>query len=301
MNVRHAILACVAVTALGQLGGAACGGHLDATGPGGSSTNDASPLDATSPSSTGGSGSGRSGPRPGSNSGSSGGASGSGGSSSSPPSSSSSSGGGSSSSDGSAIDGNSGSSSGNSPESGAPDSGADTAAGDALGGLDAAGDAGGAIGYDSATGCGSAAVSFSADIMPIFQRSCTLSTVCHGQMNNAQEENLYLGKNGGGGGSADSYAVYSGLVGVHSKEDPSMNLVTAGDTSNSFLWHKVNDDQMTLNSGTLATGCMKASAMCFDCTTDAPCGGAMPYLGEPLAADDLCTIESWIAQGAPND
>jgi len=204
-------------------------------------------------------------------------------------------------------------SSGSSSEGGAPDSGADTAAGDALGGMDAAGDSGdgggtngydGAIGYDGATGCGSAAVLFSADIMPIFQRGCTLSSVCHGQMNNAPEENLYLGLNSGAGGSADSRAVYSGLVGVASKEDPSMNLVTAGDTANSFLWHKVNDDQMTLNSGTLATGCMQASTMCVDCSSSSPCGGTMPYLGELLATsapDDLCTIENWISQGAPNN
>ncbi len=210
-------------------------------------------------------------------------------------------------------------SSDNSSDGGAPDSGADTAAEDALGGMDAAGrfaDGGGTSGDDSATGhdgtagddgaarCGSAAVSFSADVMPIFKLGCTLSSVCHGQMNNAPEENLYLGLNSGAGGSADIQAVYSGLVGVASKEDPSMNLVTAGDTSNSFLWHKLNDDQMTLNSGTLATGCMKASATCFDCTSDAPCGGYMPYLGEPLATyapEDLCTIENWIVQGAPNN
>ena len=104
-------------------------------------------------------------------------------------------------------------SSGSSSEGGAPDSGADTAAADALGGMDAAGDSGdgggtngydGAIGYDGATGCGSAAVLFSADIMPIFQRGCTLSSVCHGQMNNAPEENVYLGLNSGAGGSAES-------------------------------------------------------------------------------------------------
>jgi hypothetical protein len=169
--------------------------------------------------------------------------------------------------------------------------------------MDAAGDFGdgGAItGHDEATRCGSA-VSFSADVMPVFRRGCTLSSVCHGQMNNAAEENLYLGNNGGGGGSADSQAVYSGLVGVPSKEDPSMNLVTSGDLQNSFLWHKVNDDQMTLNSGTLASGCMQATTICFDCTTTMPCGEYMPYLGELLAADDLCTIENWISQGAPNN
>jgi hypothetical protein len=123
-------------------------------------------------------------------------------------------------------------------------------------------------------------------------------------MNNAPEENLYLGMNAGGGGSADSQAVYIGLVGVHSKVDPSMNLVTSGDLQNSFLWHKVNDDLMTLGSGMLASGCMQATTMCFDCTTTMPCGTTMPYLNEPLATsapDDLCTIQSWISQGALNN
>ena len=186
----------------------------------------------------------------------------------------------------------------------APDAGAHSPGDGAslLAGIDAAsglGGGGAAGGYDGATGCGSAAVSFSVDIMPIFQRGCTLSSVCHGQMNNAAEENLYLGLKGASGGTADSQAVYRGLVGVASKEDPSMNLVTAGDTSNSYLWHKLNDDQ-----NTLASECAKATMTCSDCTTDAPCGGYMPYQGQPLAMsapDDLCTIEHWISQGSPNN
>jgi hypothetical protein len=165
------------------------------------------------------------------------------------------------------------------------------------------GDGGGTTGYDGATGC-DGAVSFSTDVMPIFQRSCTLSSVCHGQTGNSGEEDLYLGLNAGGGGTADSQAVYNGLVGVSSKEDPSMNLVTKGDLQNSFLWHKVNDYLPTLNSGSLATGCMNATTMCVDCTTVMPCGQTMPYLGEALAASwpgDFCTLENWISQGAPNN
>ena len=74
-------------------------------------------------------------------------------------------------------------------------------------------------------GCGSASVSFTLDVMPIFQTGCTLSSVCHGQMNNAGEEDLYLGDHAGG---TSPSAVFGGLVGVRSREDPSMNLVTAG-------------------------------------------------------------------------
>lgn len=166
------------------------------------------------------------------------------------------------------------------------------------------GNGGGTTSYDGATACGSGAVSFSADVMPVFQRSCTIASVCHGQMGNNGEEDLYLGLNAGGGGTADSQAVYNGLVGVPSKEDPSMNLVTTGDLQNSFLWHKVNDYLPTLNSGTLAAGCMTATTMCADCMTTQPCGETMPYLGEMLAQSrpaDLCTLENWISQGAPND
>ena len=49
MNVRQSITACVAVTTLGQLGGAACGGHLDATEASTISPSDASPIDVSVP------------------------------------------------------------------------------------------------------------------------------------------------------------------------------------------------------------------------------------------------------------
>src|SRR5258708_38298718 len=42
-------------------------------------------------------------------------------------------------------------------------------------------------------GCGSAPVSFNRDVGPVFAASCSVSTVCHGQMRNAGEENLHLG------------------------------------------------------------------------------------------------------------
>ncbi len=145
--------------------------------------------------------------------------------------------------------------------------------------------------------CDTAApVSFSTDVIPVFQKSCTLSSVCHGQMNNAAEENLYLGENAGGTNAA---TVYSMLVGPIAKEDPKMPLVTAGSTDQSFLWHKVNADQANY-----ASDCAMATMMCSDCTSTTPCGGLMPYLGESLATATpqyLCTIQSWILQGAKNN
>ena len=167
----------------------------------------------------------------------------------------------------------------------------------------------GAIGCSSTSSpppsqCASGAVTFSKDVIPALQMSCTMSMSCHGQMDNSLVESLYLGPNMGAATTADVQAVYRGLVGVPAKEDPSMKLVTKGDLQNSFLWHKVNDDQTTLNKGTLASGCAKASMMCQDCSSSAPCGGTMPYLSEPLAMtfpQSLCAIESWIQQGAQNN
>jgi hypothetical protein len=138
-------------------------------------------------------------------------------------------------------------------------------------------------------------VSFANDVMPIFQSGCTLSSECHGQPNNAAEENLYLGDNMNNT-PAIIAQVYMGLVGVASVEDPSMPLVTAGSPSTSFLSHKVVGDQSTLNSD-----CAMAPTLCsMGCTMQMPCGTQMPYNGEPITAG-IPTINNWIMQGAKNN
>lgn len=149
--------------------------------------------------------------------------------------------------------------------------------------------------YDGGA-CGSAPVSFGNDILPIFRSGCTLTQVCHGQMGNAAEEKLYLG--GYAGGTSPS-VVYQGLVGVPSEEDPSMDLVTSGNPSSSYLWHKVYGDQNSNPS--VASGCASAAVPCEACTVSTPCGGSQPYLGELLPGDELCAIQNWIGQGALNN
>jgi hypothetical protein len=156
--------------------------------------------------------------------------------------------------------------------------------------------AGGAAG-----GCGSAPVSFHSDVMPVFAGSCSTSTICHGQMNNSGEESLYLGQSEGAGGPGDVAAVYAGLVGVASLEDPSMDLVAPGDLGSSYLWHKVSGDQNS--DPAVAGGCMPAAggpSACSDCVPGAPCGVQMPFTGalEPSAT---CVIQNWIMQGANNN
>jgi hypothetical protein len=147
----------------------------------------------------------------------------------------------------------------------------------------------------------SGTVSFSKDVIPVFQMSCTLSSVCHGQMGNSGEENLYLGLNVGGGTMSDIQAVYQGLMGATAKEDTALKLVAPSDPTNSYLWQKVSNSQAMLNS-TLGSACMKTNSMCSNCTTAfGPCGATMPYSGEPLPASTLCKIQNWIQQGAQNN
>jgi hypothetical protein len=137
-------------------------------------------------------------------------------------------------------------------------------------------------------------VSFANDVMPIFQTGCTVSGECHGQPNNAGEENLYLGDN-----ETNTQAiiaqVYAQLVGIKSMEDPAMNLVTAKDVANSYLWHKLAGDQATFTSD-----CAKGMCGAPTCL-GTPCGTLMPYLGNALDPASLDKINHWIAQGAANN
>ncbi len=114
-------------------------------------------------------------------------------------------------------------------------------------------------------------------------------------MNNAVEQDLYLGLNAGG---TDPNTVYMQLVGVKAKELPAMNLVTAGDLDNSFLWHKVHGPG---DLQALASQCMKAAMVCNDCYANTPCGSTMPYPAGVIDPGFECTIQNWIQNGAKNN
>ena len=148
-----------------------------------------------------------------------------------------------------------------------------------------------------------APVSFKTDVLGVFQTGCTLTGACHGQMNNAGEESLYLGENSAVS-DTDPAAVYSMLVGVAAKEDPQMPLVTKGDLDTSYLWQKVSvigAPGVTLPAS-LASACAAAPEQCtVDCNANTPCGGSMPYLSEPLDSARSCTLQAWITQGAQNN
>jgi hypothetical protein len=142
-----------------------------------------------------------------------------------------------------------------------------------------------------------ALVSFATDVIPIFKQSCAIS-VCHGRANNTAVESLYLGEPTND--TPDVVAqVYAGLVGIPALENPSMNLITASSTADSYLFFKLQGQQDTLEAL-----CAKAATPCPDCAAPTTCGASMPFGGSIFSQESpaqFATIENWIAQGAKNN
>lgn len=133
-------------------------------------------------------------------------------------------------------------------------------------------------------------VSFQNDVAPLFAASCSLSSSCH-QAKTGGPSQLYLGlplammPN-------DFAGIYAAIVGVKSIELPSMNYVTAGDLTNSFLMHKMDGDQCVFESK-----CANVSIT----SSSGPCGVVMPQGSCALEGTQRDIVRRWIAQGAKND
>jgi hypothetical protein len=129
-------------------------------------------------------------------------------------------------------------------------------------------------------------VSFKTDVVVgVFNNSCGLSTSCHGSAT-ASQGGLFLGAKSAAG--ADSSEVHTAVVGVLSKDLPTMPFVTAGDTSKSFLMHKMDGDQ-----------CLFASKCTSQLATG--CGVVMPQASCALDGASRDKVRRWIAQGAQNN
>jgi hypothetical protein len=130
----------------------------------------------------------------------------------------------------------------------------------------------------------SATVSFSASVIPIFQKNCaSIGGTCHGD----QGKSPRLGSADDGG--IDAAIVLESIVGMVSAEDPTMAFVTPSDPAHSFLMHKIDADQCTL------------SAECEESlfSDDFPnCGSPMPFLRPTLPETTRNEVRAWIQQGA---
>jgi hypothetical protein len=165
-------------------------------------------------------------------------------------------------------------------------------ASDSGGGGTSQGDGGGGGGcapFVSSADLTAPAVTFAADVLPVFQRSCGIAgATCHGTPSVASVDmRPYLGNFDGG---TDAAAVVKGLVGVTSPQDPKLAIVKAGDPAQSYLMHKLDGDQCQF-----AADCAQGQTQYTDC------GQAMPYSSPVLDEGTRDTIRRWIAQGAKND
>jgi hypothetical protein len=154
----------------------------------------------------------------------------------------------------------------------------------------------------------SQSVSFAKDIMGInnpsggiFPGSCGLSVACHKLATNAMAEDLFLANAPGMNTASDAKASYSAIVGVKAKENPMMDLVAPRDPNNSFLYIKSSGDPNQNAAAQAGCASVGAANLCFNCTTTTPCGTQMPYQATPLTPAELCTLKSWIVQGANNN
>jgi hypothetical protein len=123
-------------------------------------------------------------------------------------------------------------------------------------------------------------MSFQNDILPIFEQSCGLSDSCHGAPGGPR---IFLGSKKVA--STTPQMVHDNIVEVMASDLPTMNYVTPSDTANSFLMHKMDGDECTLN------------AKC----TSGDCGVSMPQDNDILEVATRDKVRRWIAQGALNN
>jgi hypothetical protein len=129
--------------------------------------------------------------------------------------------------------------------------------------------------------------SFSADVMPIFQLSCALSTSCH--QSPSGKEGLSLGPPlTMMPDQATLDAVHAGLVGASSVRS-ALPLVAAGDPAGSWLMGKLEYEGAEFQT-------CDANTQCGD-----TCGDRMPQGNPRVEQARIDILAAWIASGAPNN
>lgn len=119
-------------------------------------------------------------------------------------------------------------------------------------------DSGSSSGTSAGSTTGGAEATF-ADVQAIFTAKCI---ACHTPAGIQPTPNLSEGSS------------YAAIVGIQSVQAAALNYVEAGDTSKSYLWHKINNTQGSVGGS----------------------GGQMPAV--KLSDAEIATIESWISAGA---
>jgi hypothetical protein len=131
----------------------------------------------------------------------------------------------------------------------------------------------------------SPAVSFKADVLPIFRGSFGVSTACHAN-EAGQQGQPYLGPpiSDPDPTAAQITEIITQIVSVAAVKAPTMSRVDPGKPETSFLMHK-----------------MDATLTCAIVTCGPSCGSPMPVASASLPIDQRDLVRRWIAQGAKND
>lgn len=131
-------------------------------------------------------------------------------------------------------------------------------------------------------------VTFSGDVAPVFMTSCAIGggVGCH----SAENASPFLGSSDGG---VDASTILASIVGVEAGEDPEMDYVAPSEPEQSYLMHKMDGDQCTLQA--------QCALSVFN-EYYPECGASMPFLPHTLLPTALRDqVRAWIAQGAQNN
>ncbi|HXX65876.1 MAG TPA: hypothetical protein VEK07_01765 [Polyangiaceae bacterium] len=134
----------------------------------------------------------------------------------------------------------------------------------------------------------SESVSFSANVVPVFMTNCAVggNIGCH----SAGNASPFLGSSDGG---VDASIVLASIIGVEAGEDPEMDYVAPNEPEQSYLMHKMDGDQCTLQA---------QCALSFYNEYYPNCGASMPFLPHLLLpAPVRDQVRAWISQGAQNN
>ena len=147
-------------------------------------------------------------------------------------------------------------------------------------------------GFDGTT----PATTFRADVLPLFVRSCGLSTSCHGDPSSPNDaatmgRRQFLGPPATMASEVTDMqidAIFAANVNKDSVKGAGMKVIAPGSPDQSFLMHKMD-------------GLCGAELKCEGVGAGTGCGETMPQKASILPQAERDVVRRWIAQGAKND
>jgi hypothetical protein len=145
--------------------------------------------------------------------------------------------------------------------------------------------------YKAYTAPGTAGLTLTKDVAPIFQASCATLITCHGSKGATPGQDPQLGPIMIMPTAAQLMTIHDGLVGQSSAQATTLKYVVATDPANSYLMKKIEGRS---NCESLTCVTVKGQSASLPA-----CGDKMPAKpNEPLAPAQISIIRDWIKGGA---